>query len=172
MRRVPAHRGLSIAVLVTVGCVAACSGTPSGGSGERRTSSPSSTMTATDGAAIASVLSWRDGWNKSLATRSSVPFRRQFSGKCSQCGANAESLDRIFGVGQRITGGAYRVSGLKVAYRSPAAIVVDGVLAEASGQIRAGKTVESRVKWFTDRTSWKVVHEDGRWLVANVGSAL
>jgi hypothetical protein len=172
MRRFSAHRGLSIVVLVAAGLLAACSGTPTGSSRPSGTSTPSSTMSAADRAAIASVVAWRDGWNKSVATHSSIPFRKEFSGKCSVCDGNAETLDRIFGEGEQITGGMYVVSGLKVEYRSSAAVVVQGVLALSAIQVRSGKQVVDRIKGFTDRTSWKVVREDGRWLVANVGSAL
>jgi hypothetical protein len=149
-----------------------CSGSASAGPADKDTPTSTSTVAAADRAAIAAVLAWRDGWNKSISGRSSVAFRRTFSGKCRLCNGNAEALDRIFGDGQRIAGGRYTVTGLRVQYRDATTTVVTGQLAEGASRMTTGKTVVQRLKGYTSRTSWKVVREDGRWLVANFGDAL
>jgi hypothetical protein len=171
MRRVPARTG-AIVVVACLLVLGGCSSSPSTGAKSRGAPTPTSTTAATDRAAIAAVLAWRDGWNRSIGGKSSIAYRRTFSGKCSLCNGNAEALDRIFGDGQRITGGRYAVSGLKVQFRDGTTTVVTGRLAEGASRITAGKTVVQRLKGYSSRTSWKVVREDGRFLVANFGDAL
>lgn len=171
MRRVPARRG-AIVVVACLLVLGGCSSSPSAGSAGRSSPAPTSTVAAAHRAAIAAVLAWRDGWNKSIGGKSSIAYRKTFSGKCSLCNGNAEALDRIFGDHQRIVGGRYAVSGLKVQFRSAATIVVTGRLTEGASSMTYGKTVYQRLKGYSSRTSWKVIHENGRWLVANFGDAL
>ncbi|MFL6098669.1 MAG: hypothetical protein ACJ71T_01800 [Actinomycetales bacterium] len=176
MRRIPARRGAIVVVASAglAGLLGGCSGSGSGsaGQGSKSTPSPTSTVAATDRAAVAAVLAWRDGWNKSISGHSSVTYRKTFSGKCTLCADNAETLDRYFGEADHITGGHYTLRSLKVSLRKSNAIVVDGVLSMSSSKVLSGKTLVDRKKGFTERISWKVVLEDGRWLVANLGDTL
>jgi hypothetical protein len=169
MRRVPARRG-ALSVVVSVLGLGGCSS--SAGSRSNASPSPTSTVAAGDHAAIAAVLAQRDGWNKSVAGEGSIAFRKTFSGKCSVCNGNAETLDRYFGDRNRIRGERYGVRSLKVSQHRSTTIVVDGVLSMSSSKIYSDKTVVDRKKDFTDRISWKVGREDGRWLVANLGETL
>lgn len=169
MRRNPARRGAFSAVACVI-ILGACGSSP--GAASHVAPRPTSTTAAVDQAAIAAVNAWRDGWNASINGKSSTAFRKHFSGKCSICADNAESLDRAFEEGDHISGGRYAVRSLKVSQRSATTVVVDGVLTQASSKILSGKSVVDRKRGFTERISWKVVLEDGRWVVANLGETL
>ena len=169
MRRFPARRG----ALVVVACVMVTGGCSSSPLADRHPS-PATTTTASsaDRAATAAVVAWQDGWNRSISGKSSIAFRKTFSAKCSVCAGNAETLDRYLGGGGHVSGGRYSVRSLKVSQRKPAEIVVDGVLSMSASKVMSGKVLVDRKKGFTERVSWKVVLEDGRWLVANLGETL
>jgi hypothetical protein len=120
-------------------------------------------------AAIAAVQRWKDAFNSSIRARSSAEYRTTFTNECTICRNDAKVTDAIYKKGERIVGGNFHVSDLRVVWNKADLVIVQGRFSADPLTVRKGTRVVDRdggLKPFP--FAWKVKPVSGQWLVTSV----
>jgi hypothetical protein len=127
------------------------------------TATPSGNPTdLADAAAIAAVQRMYAEFNVALHSLRSDAYRQTFTKGCGYCVSNADLVDGLRDKRERIVGGQFSLTGLRVAYVQPTFVLVEGYLAQDAARItKQGSTVKDYKAAPHFRAIWRVERLDG-----------